>query len=756
MAFDLVTQMQGPTIPINLYSEAASAGARTGNAVPTPLTSILKGVVEGIQTGQDIAVKQEQINQFPAQRAQAAATLEATQLQNVQRAQDITAFPQEQQIREEQLEAQRTQNEINALNLEIAQNTQKETQAAKLETLREQASKAKQAAADRELGNQLSADLNSADPFVRKNILSNPKYTDYMLRNADIADRVLGRLSFNGDLSPEETQRAFQINNMAKERQYQFELQKADIAAKQKILAQGDKIVDNFINSPIYKDQYAEIGNIFRAADELQVYRKGTKNFATDGKTIDKAKPDREIEAGEISENKFTLFRNDVRIADDLSEKQAAELTDLQGYLRTFEEQARQRAGMQRGEQQPPSTSPRTTQTVAGLETALERQGLPIEQTGPILERGVERGKAASESMLFALKRDVLQAFPFLDTNEVDQAVQQNVVESKSATEVREVLSKSAANLAQKTLEKLNTGSLEERQALRDWGKDNEVPLTYAGLKSYYAANLQTALSSAYEQAYEIGVAEKAAANKRENAVAAADELASLSGKTPEQALRSRTSLQPKAAALPNQNIPSNAAQISKAATGLHEFLSAEKAADKTATATDLSPKATRAVKKTISATLTNPYLQGEPSYVKAIAAVESAGGQNLLSPTGVVGIMQISKAAASEFPELNRENPEDNVVMGRLYIERLLNDFNGNKALAYAAYNAGAGTIKRAQELAGGSEDWNVVKRYLLQALWDMYKKGRIRVHPTEKYKEAYPYPDKVLAYEGMLSDYA
>lgn len=143
-----------------------------------------------------------------------------------------------------------------------------------------------------------------------------------------------------------------------------------------------------------------------------------------------------------------------------------------------------------------------------------------------------------------------------------------------------------------------------------------------------------------------------------------------------------------------------------------------------------------------------NKLLKNEPVYVKAISAVENAGRNFGVSRTGVVGPMQVTGLVARSYG-LNKYDPEENVLAGRLYIEDLIKQFRGNRMLAYAAYNAGPATIRRAVKNAG-STDWKDVKKHLFEAL--KYYEKVIKVPAEKKIVEAMNYPEKVMAYEEVL----
>lgn len=80
---------------------------------------------------------------------------------------------------------------------------------------------------------------------------------------------------------------------------------------------------------------------------------------------------------------------------------------------------------------------------------------------------------------------------------------------------------------------------------------------------------------------------------------------------------------------------------------------------------------------------------------VKALMKRESEFNPNAKSGAGAIGLMQLMLATGKEMGAKNLYDPEQNIEAGVKYLKKMLDKFNGNKELAVAAYNAGAGNIK-------------------------------------------------------------
>jgi soluble lytic murein transglycosylase len=94
-----------------------------------------------------------------------------------------------------------------------------------------------------------------------------------------------------------------------------------------------------------------------------------------------------------------------------------------------------------------------------------------------------------------------------------------------------------------------------------------------------------------------------------------------------------------------------------------------------------------------------------EPPLVLAIVRQESAFAPDAMSRSGARGLMQLMPATAANVAHrlalpysLLRLTTDGlyNMVLGRSYLERLIEDFGGSYPLAIAAYNAGPGRVRQ------------------------------------------------------------
>ncbi|EGM68066.1 lytic transglycosylase domain-containing protein [Shewanella sp. HN-41] len=85
---------------------------------------------------------------------------------------------------------------------------------------------------------------------------------------------------------------------------------------------------------------------------------------------------------------------------------------------------------------------------------------------------------------------------------------------------------------------------------------------------------------------------------------------------------------------------------------------------------------------------------QLEPALIRAVIHAESAFNARALSRTGAMGLMQLMPETAKEMGVTNAFLPEENILGGSKYLAQMLKQFNGDIALACAAYNAGPTTV--------------------------------------------------------------
>lgn len=104
---------------------------------------------------------------------------------------------------------------------------------------------------------------------------------------------------------------------------------------------------------------------------------------------------------------------------------------------------------------------------------------------------------------------------------------------------------------------------------------------------------------------------------------------------------------------------------------------------------------------------------------VLAVIDTESDFQNNLVSPAGAKGLMQLMPDTAKDLGVKNPMDPAENIDGGVRYLKQLLDKYNGNVSYAIAAYNWGSGNFDK--YLAGKKTMPAETQKYLKIA--DTYK---------------------------------
>ena len=102
-----------------------------------------------------------------------------------------------------------------------------------------------------------------------------------------------------------------------------------------------------------------------------------------------------------------------------------------------------------------------------------------------------------------------------------------------------------------------------------------------------------------------------------------------------------------------------------------------------------------------------------KPDFVRSVAMVESGLHQESLSPKGAIGLMQLMPVTAGQLG-VDPKLAEQNALGGAAFLRQLLIKYNGNSALALAAYNAGPGAVDRYR----GVPPYLETQRYVVKVL--------------------------------------
>lgn len=101
-----------------------------------------------------------------------------------------------------------------------------------------------------------------------------------------------------------------------------------------------------------------------------------------------------------------------------------------------------------------------------------------------------------------------------------------------------------------------------------------------------------------------------------------------------------------------------------------------------------------------------------DPNLVRAVITAESGGDPNSVSPKGAMGLMQLMPETARGYGVQDPFDPEQNIAGGTRMLAEKLKQYDGDLALALAAYNAGSGNVRKYGGVPPFRETQNYIQR--------------------------------------------
>jgi len=117
-----------------------------------------------------------------------------------------------------------------------------------------------------------------------------------------------------------------------------------------------------------------------------------------------------------------------------------------------------------------------------------------------------------------------------------------------------------------------------------------------------------------------------------------------------------------------------------------------------------------------------------DPSLIRAVIRVESNYRHDAVSHAGAMGLMQLMPRTAESLGVTDPFDIRQNIDGGTRYLSRMLEMFDDDLELALAAYNAGAGAVRRHGGIPPFRETQNHVPRVL----------GHMERYTLERYQRA------------------
>lgn len=112
---------------------------------------------------------------------------------------------------------------------------------------------------------------------------------------------------------------------------------------------------------------------------------------------------------------------------------------------------------------------------------------------------------------------------------------------------------------------------------------------------------------------------------------------------------------------------------------------------------------------------------QLDPALIRAVIHAESGFKADALSKRGARGLMQLMPATAKDLGLNNSFDSHANILAGSAYLAKLLQSYQGDIALASAAYNSGPGNVSKYAGIPPFAETKAYVKR--VQILFQRYR---------------------------------
>ena len=120
-----------------------------------------------------------------------------------------------------------------------------------------------------------------------------------------------------------------------------------------------------------------------------------------------------------------------------------------------------------------------------------------------------------------------------------------------------------------------------------------------------------------------------------------------------------------------------------------------------------------------------------EPEFVRSVARIESNLRQDAVSNKGAIGLMQLMPGTAAVLGVDAHDAPA-NILGGARFLRELLLKYNGDPALALAAYNAGPGAVQKYDGVPPYLETHKYIIRVLQEYKKLLDRKAKLSVNKT------------------------
>lgn len=640
--YNIFTPIQGPPVDVQLFGQAAEAGARLGQQIPSAITSIVQGAEQGYQYGQQAAQRELQI--------------EAAQQENEIRQHQIQQQAVADQIQQAQLQNQQAAAQQNTVKAAIDVQTEANQIQATNQKLTTEYQQQKTIGTDLTNKSKVDDSLAQNSPEGINNVLSDSSLLGTFSRDPNYGMQVYSRILNSPYASPDQKDAATKGLGALKNQQVQIQLAALQAQSQQDTLsafakARKDLPDDSTLQYAMNKFGLTEAD---LASGRVQAFPSGVKTLTSDGK-IDTSKPD-QTPIKPSTDN--DLFVDGQKVESALSKDGFKTLNQIK----------------------------------AGYRAA----GIPVSQATPTPTPAPTTTAPATRSW-----------FNLFNSN-----AQEPVVQNNSGPPPAQL---PAPNNATSAL--VDTGNtIVDQQGNKLLAEAQNNP------------DLQQRLIA---KGYLAKTPAPTAAPQPTATVAPAPASASATPVQTSFNLNPFSASEAQASELSSEDVKAKQQRDIKAAAEKVNSQSSKKVVD---------PKIVQTV-------LDNPNLNGLSPLELGIAAVESGGQNNAKSPTGPVGLFQLSKLAAQEVG-VNRNNIADNVKGGIRYFNNLVGKYGGDHIVALMAYHIGYPVIDKAIQQTGSADPVDI-----LEGLKALQNEGYQPKTLTNANIEATrQYPLKVLAYSQAI----
>lgn len=691
MAYSIFSQPSGPQVDVSLFGDAANAGIQGGANLPTTTTSIIRGVTEGIQTGQQIQTNQQQIelNKQRLEQAPLDTELKEAQIEG----QQITNQGARQKLQQEEALIQR-ENEFLSQYQALANQPQAQAQLVLSGKYADVLGK------DPNLGKQVVTQIGAAGGFTQSQMDS----LQYQFGAKSIQNKY-----------QELAQREYPNYLKAKG---EYDVNKAIDAAAEEAGISRDMVGSKIDFRPAGKFK-VEAGKIVPlSAEEALVTpsTSGTYDMFVTGEqgTIKISRPATQEEY----DNRNRFLQQQAVQTGLAAEREIKQTLKVPGAGKTAAEATAQQESLGPNAAQENLTAPKGTQvSIPGVDQLSGKNKLQVWRPNSPTITDEDTFKQGSIGML-QIPEATYEANKDTFASIADVLIR-DTSKPKTLTDVAMSYDDSTALEASKQ-------DLTNIVAKENF---NRLVRTSPAIRLKYNERAVAAHNEEVERARSVANSSRFGFGDDLSRVVNPEYLSQMNNKlttvqTPEElyALDNKANYE---AVVDNyvSTVRDSIYKFFQAPTDIEANRAESQAELSSAGANaqnprqvplpDIQEKSTPTELEDIINSASEEY--GLPKeLIDAVISKESSGNKKAISNKGARGLMQLMPATAEELGVTDIEDPYQNVMAGAKYLRKMLDRYDGDIMLALAAYNAGPGNVDKFEGIPPFRETRNYVQNVL------------------------------------------